>query len=505
MKTRTRHLVAATLGAFTLAASLPAGTAGYGNMPLVFEHNAGQAASSIDYVARGMGYRLSLSEGEAYLALNADNGSLAVNLRLLDANPSPKVTSEEPLTTRVNYFVGNRPEAWRTDIPTFGKVRYRSVYPGIDLVYYGNQGQLEYDFVVAPGANPNRIRFQFDAADEVRPAAGGALEIIAKGASLHLGKPKIYQQVEGQRRVVAGSYRINEDGEISFAIGDYDRRHPLVIDPVLVYSTFLGGSSGGFDRLTAIAVDDTGHAYVTGFTPSSDFPTQNPFQGALAGTQDIVVAKLNPEGLGARSTPPTSAAQAEATAATTSPLTPPGTPTSPAAPTQPISPPPPELSSPPPPRGMKAASSSSAPTVQALSTPPISAATASTLATAFRSTPPVMSTCPVLPVRRTCPCRAPTLRAHSNSHATVRQRCLPGQDSTLPDRHSSISPTSAAPSSTVPRKSTSTPSATSSLPEQPSQLTFPPSAPTPPDPSSRAIAAHRMTPSSSSSMRMDLT
>ena len=186
-----RNRFVASIAALTLAATLGSGAPSYGNLPLVFEANEGQVASSIDYVARGMGYRLSLSAGDAYLSLNNGAERAAVSLQLVDATATPTTKSAAPLASRVNYFIGNNPDEWRTNIETFGKVRYEAVYPGIDLVYYGNEGQLEYDFVVAPHADPDQIRFHFDGAEAVRLNDNGGLEITAKGSSLELKPPII--------------------------------------------------------------------------------------------------------------------------------------------------------------------------------------------------------------------------------------------------------------------------------------------------------------------------
>ncbi len=290
--------IAAAIAALTLAASLASGSPAYGDLPLVFEANEGQAASPIDYVARGMGYRLSLSAGDAYLSLSNGDDTVAVSLQLVDAAVAPATSSAEPLATRVNYLIGNNPGAWKTNVETFGKVLYESVYPGVDLVYYGNDGQLEYDFVVAPDADPGQIRFRFDGAEAVRLTAAGGLRITAGGSSLELKPPTIYQESAAQRQLVAGNYTLSDNDDIRFSLGDYDRTLPLVIDPILIYSTFIGGT-GFIDRARGIAVDSTGHAYITGYTESVDYPTVNPFQGTLAGpTEDIIVSKLNPEGSG---------------------------------------------------------------------------------------------------------------------------------------------------------------------------------------------------------------
>ena len=198
---------------------------------------------------------------------------------------------------KTNYFIGSDPSTWRTDVPTYARVRYDDVYDGIDLVYYGNQEQLEYDFVVAPGADPKQIALGFANAQHVRVDEAGDLVLSDNRDGLRLRKPVIYQEGVGGRVPVEGRYAMRREG-IGFEVGAYDRSRPLVIDPVLEYSTYLGGSNSdsGFD----IAIGPTGSVYVTGYTQSVDFPTLNPFQGAVAPTDilktDAFVTRINPAG-----------------------------------------------------------------------------------------------------------------------------------------------------------------------------------------------------------------
>jgi hypothetical protein len=195
-------------------------------------------------------------------------------MNLLGACPTPHVEPLELLPSKSNYFIGNEPAKWRTNVPMYAKVQYQDVYPGVDLVYYGNQGQLEYDFVVASGADPSRIRFSIHGAKKLETDAYGDLILDLAETEVRLLKPTVYQHVAGGRKEIAGRYVLRGRRVVGFEVSGYDRNEPLIIDPVLSYSTYLGGSSGAFGN--AIAVDSAGNAYVTGGTASTDFPTKNP-------------------------------------------------------------------------------------------------------------------------------------------------------------------------------------------------------------------------------------
>ncbi len=292
----------------------------YGHLPLGFEANRGQTDPQVAFLARGRGSTLFLTATEAVLALRRSPSappqrsrvamptrasgvtSSVVRLRLLGANPAPRLTAVDPLPGRSNYFLGNNPKEWRTNLPQYRRVRYENVYPGIDLVFYGNQGQLEYDFIVAPGADPRVIRLQFDGPDDLRLDSHGNLiaRLGQAESELQMLKPRIYQptgdNLDGVPATspVEGSLLLQGDHEVGFAVGAYDSSRPLVIDPALAYSTYLGGS--GNDEGHGIAVDAAGSAYVIGRTPSANFPTASPLQGANAGGSDVFVLKLNPAG-----------------------------------------------------------------------------------------------------------------------------------------------------------------------------------------------------------------
>jgi hypothetical protein len=289
--------------------------ASYSKLPLSFEVNRGQTVKQVRFLSRGAGYSLFLTDSEAVLALKKVekpvNPGLPpaaevdyVHMRLKGARPSPQVNGEDKLPGVSNYFIGNDPSKWHTGIETFAKVRYTGVYPGVDLVYYGNQRQLEYDFVVAPGASPEKIELGF-AGGQVKLDADGNLVVAAKNGDLDFHKPVVYQDADGQRRPVEGSFALLGDSTIGFKIGRYDHSKPLVIDPILAYSTYLGGTGGEVG--SAIAVDANGNAYVTGETTSDgDFPTVNPYQSAPTPTSTwnddggyyVYVSKLNPTGSG---------------------------------------------------------------------------------------------------------------------------------------------------------------------------------------------------------------
>ncbi|MGI8553630.1 MAG: SBBP repeat-containing protein [Dehalococcoidia bacterium] len=194
----------------------------------------------------------------------------ALKLRLPGANLSHGI-GEDPLPGIVNYFIGNDPAQWRTTIHTYAKVRYQNVYPGIDLVCYGKWGQLEYDFGVAPGDDPSMIALGFDGGGTPSLDADGNLVLHIAGSDLRLAKPGIYQEVSGHRQAVDGGYTLRDDATAAFQLGAYDAGRPLVIDPGLVYSTYLGGS--GEEEGLGIAVDGAGNAYVTGYTSGGGFPT----------------------------------------------------------------------------------------------------------------------------------------------------------------------------------------------------------------------------------------
>ena len=212
---------------------------------------------------------------------------------LLGANPAPLVVGEGRQLGRVNYFIGNDATKWQTNVPTYASVRYKSVYPGIDLVYYGNHQQLEYDFAISPGADPRLIQFAIKGASKIELDEKGNLVLQIGSGELHFQSPVVYQESNGQRVAVDGEYFVNAPNRISFHVAQYDASKPLVIDPVLVYSTYLGGV--GDDEPTGIAVDGTGSVYIAGYTDSSDFLLTTLGTPSASGAH-VFVAKFDPTG-----------------------------------------------------------------------------------------------------------------------------------------------------------------------------------------------------------------
>jgi photosystem II stability/assembly factor-like uncharacterized protein len=353
----------------------------YGKLPLSFEPNRGQGAADAKFLSRGTGYQLTLTAKGAVLKLRqqtqpkttqtansaprmrdeqtsakdmrprhaahaAPAPMIELGMKLVGANPKVQIEPEHELTGKTNYLVGRDPAEWRTDVPTYAQAHYREIYPGVDLLFYGNQRQLEYDFLVSPGAPTDQIRLAFSGATKLALDAQGDLVLtLPGGGTVRQPKPVLYQEVAGERREVSGGYVLQGKNQIGFRVGEYDHTLPLVIDPILVYSTYLDffaesqnggiaidatnnvyltGSDGanvyvtklnaqgtGFVYTTLvgggdgdigldIAVDSAGDAYVSGDAFSLDFPTVNAFQSVKSSeainVADVFVLKLNPAG-----------------------------------------------------------------------------------------------------------------------------------------------------------------------------------------------------------------
>lgn len=290
----------------------------FAKLPLRFEANGGQTDPEALFLARGDGYTLYLTRTEAVLALRELERSTeqgkehplhrnrptsrhsrshiqhVLRLVLSGGNPAPVVSGLEPLPGSVSYFTGADPNGWRSGLSSFARVHYAAVYPGIDLVYYGNQGRLEYDFTVAPGADPALIGFRFEGANRVQLGAEGELVVRLADGEIRWQAPVAYQVVDGVRRDVSCAFVVRESGDIRFRLGAYDPALPLTIDPLLTYSTYLGGSDQ--DVAQGVAVDRLGHVYVTGQTDSLNFPTNRAFRGTNAGNAEVFVSKIHSNG-----------------------------------------------------------------------------------------------------------------------------------------------------------------------------------------------------------------
>jgi hypothetical protein len=243
---------------------------------------------------------MTLASGEIAIAASCgkDQAPAVTRMRLLGANAKVQGELLDPKASTTNYFLGSEPKKWRTDVATFGKVRFREVYPGIDVVYYGNENQLEYDFEVHPGADLAKIRLGFDGAAP-RIDESGDLVVTEGPAAMKFRQPVAYQEIEGVRKPVAVRYRMEERSTVRLEAAAYDGSRKLVVDPVLVFTAVLGGSSGEYlvVRSKSIARDTTGNLYVTGSTGSPNFPVVGAVQPVKnGGSEDIFITKLSPDG-----------------------------------------------------------------------------------------------------------------------------------------------------------------------------------------------------------------
>ena len=308
--------------------------ADYGKLPLAFEANQGQTDQKVRFLARGRGYTMFLTDDAAVLTLPApgvhqstsDQDRAVVRMKVMGANSPPQIAGIDEQPGKSHYFIGNDPTKWRTNVVNYSKVKYKDAYPGVDLVYYGNQQQLEYDFVVAPGANPSAILLDMEVSSPsgirhsqdsgvhrkapLRIAANGDLIVDVQGHDVAFSKPVIYQGEEtfdsrggpeGQRsastteRSIEGRWVLKGETRVGFEVSAYDATKPLIIDPALNYSTYLGGSA--YNSTFGLTLDSAGNAYVTGDTLSADFPvTTGAVQTNNEGGHDAFVTKLNTTG-----------------------------------------------------------------------------------------------------------------------------------------------------------------------------------------------------------------
>ncbi len=257
-------------------------------LPVFFERLEKPSGGAM-FLARAGGETLFLSPGRAAIRIRARGVEGTFAMDFVGANPRPEIDVEEPLPGISNYFMGSDPRKWRTNVPQYGQVRYRGIYPGVDLLFYGDQGRLEYDWIVAADADPGVIRMRFDGPAEID--AGGDLVLRAGGMELRHRAPVIYEELEGRRRELKGHYTRAGKGEFGFEIAGRRRGAALRIDPILAYATYLGGS--GVDTAADIALDSAGNIYVTGSTTSIDFPSAGPLVNPKPNVTYIFVVKLN--------------------------------------------------------------------------------------------------------------------------------------------------------------------------------------------------------------------
>jgi Beta-propeller repeat len=268
---------------------------------LSFEVNQGQTDARVKFLSRGPGYTLFLTPTEAVLSLRQkqDQSPAIVRMKMIGANRNPEVTGEDKMRGKVNYFNGRDRASSSSQVETYARVNYREVYPGVDLVYYGKQQQLEYDFIVAPNQDSRKIRLGFSGVRGLSIDKTGALVLETDAGVIRQQPPVAYQEIDGRRQPVDAAYVLKKHGEVGFKVGDYDRSKTLVIDPIIDYSTYLGGS--GQEESNDIAVDANGYLYVTGWTSSVNFPVKSAIKASLNGTVDAFFSVIAPSLTGANS------------------------------------------------------------------------------------------------------------------------------------------------------------------------------------------------------------
>jgi len=267
---------------------LAQGQTALARIPLRFESNQGQFASPVRFGVRERGFNLSLTDSGAVMTF-ADSTRLAMTLG--GSSPAAAIEGQDPFPARTNYFLGSR-DHWHTDIANYARVRYREVYPGVDVVYYGAQNRLEYDFVLAPGADPNRIRLEFSGARRLRITRQGDLEVETAAGPVTQLRPIAYQEDGGTRRAVGGRYVLLADNAVGFRVDRFDRKRQLVIDPSIVYSTYMGGSLA--DQINAVNLFSDGRLFIVGQTSSTDLGYINgAYNNFISGVTNVFMAIID--------------------------------------------------------------------------------------------------------------------------------------------------------------------------------------------------------------------
>jgi hypothetical protein len=275
---------------------------GIAHLPLVFESNKGQAPADAAFVVRAP-YPIFLRADRAMLVLprkiwpqaESARPASAVSLELVGSNETARSEGLDRLPGRSNYYIGTDARNWQSGIPQYAAVSFKSIYPGIDLLYYGKDGEMEYDLVLSPGADPSAIKFRISGADEVALNGSGNLDLHTPSGIVELRKPVIYQKQKDESRLPVDGDFVLSGNEVSLRVEDYEKDKPLIVDPVLSFSTLIGANSN--TTVSGVAADESGDMFVTGTTFATNYPTVNAFQSKNNGTTNIFVTKLNPSGV----------------------------------------------------------------------------------------------------------------------------------------------------------------------------------------------------------------